>query len=77
MSMTDDLPHQRAHNNGGYFSHDFIVVWRQICYTASTKDACQGDSGGPSFVMDPVSGWPYQIGITSYGGTPAEREGNT
>lgn len=41
---------------------------QQLCESADPKDTCQGDSGGPSVAMDPVTGWPYQVGITSYGG---------
>lgn len=68
MSMTGDHPSPRADNNGGCFPHKFLVAWRQICYTATPTDTCQSDSGGPSYVMNPVNGWAYQTGITSYGG---------
>ena len=39
----------------------------QVCLDGSPKSACPGDSGGPSVVMDPRSGWPYNIGMVSYG----------
>lgn len=45
---------------------DFSVTERQICAGQQGHDSCQGDSGGPLVRIDKF-GWPYQVGIVSWG----------